>query len=113
MAEMGILTMLALIFWALSLAGVLWVSEFVVWIFSHKFIVGGFLLLIHILFSIVKCYHAYINYSIKGVICAIIHAIFPPIVVVACYYASIESINDGTSIFSFSFNWILAFLCML
>lgn len=110
--EMGILTIVALIFWALALAGVEWIAQLISWLFANALIVGLILLIIHICFSAATIRRAYIDYSTKGAFCAIIQAAFPPMIITACYYASLEAVEAQTSIISFSFNWILVFFCM-
>lgn len=107
--EMGILTIVALLFWALALAGVEWIAQLISWLFANALIVGLILLIIHICFSAATIRRAYIDYSTKGAFCAIIQAAFPPMIITACYYASLEAVEAQTSIISFSFNWILVF----
>ena len=113
MAEIGIFTFFALIAWALSAAGVLWISELILWLFSNSIIVGGALLLIHLVVTIIKARHVYFEYSILGVFCTIIHAIFPPVIIYSCYRVSMIAIHDGIGNISFTVEWFLVLLCMV
>ena len=111
--EIGIFTFFALIAWALSAAGVLWISEFLLWLFNNSIIVGGVLLLIHLFVTIIKAKRVYFEYSTLGVICTIIHAIFPPVVIYSCYRVSLIAINDGIGNISFTIEWFLVLLCLI
>ena len=110
MGRIGVvLTIVALIIFMILFRA----SNLIFWLFSNVQITGSILLLVYIIPTIISIYHSYKSYHVTGVVCAFIHAIFPPIVVIVSYLAAKEALQEGVSIFSFAFNWFLVFLCLL
>lgn len=112
MKGFSVFTIIIVFLMALVFVGIQTVATFVMWLFAHALIVGIILLIIYIPVVIHRIKSAARDYHTLGVICAIIHSIFPPIVLYACYHASIEAILADKSIFSFALNWILAIFCL-
>lgn len=90
--------------------GVGWATLIASWLWSHAIIVGIIFLVIHILYSVFSVIAVGSDYSIAGMICAVIHAIFPPIIIIKSYQMTVAT-NDNFGTYLL-FEWMLVFFCM-
>ena len=90
--------------------GVGWATMVASWLWSHAIIVGIVLLVLHILISFGHVVVTGEDYGIVGIVCALIHSVFPPAVIFTTYHMTVQSGHSfGLNLL---FQWLLVFACL-
>lgn len=89
----------------------IWGATIAAWLWSHAIAVGVVLLVIHVIWSFISAVNALADYSIVGLICSVVHSVFPPITIITAYKMALES--GGSFSISLMWNWILLLMMVL
>lgn len=101
-----VLTVLAV----LLFLGIGWATMLASWLWSHAIAVGIVLLIFHIILSIFYIIATGSDYKLVGAICALIHAIFPPAIVISAYQMTVMTGENFSG--NLFLQWLLVFGCM-
>lgn len=94
----------------LALLGIGWATMVGAWLMAHATIVGIILLIIHIIFILGAMISLYQDYRFLGIICAAVHSVCPPLIIITSYQAMVNSGKEFG--FGMMFEWVLTFLVM-